>query len=50
VEQAFEVRHPDFIDTSSNGRILTVFNDAGQYIVDVRLTVELSYPQFKRPE
>jgi len=43
--QAFEVRHPDFIATSTNGRIVTVFDDAGQHIVDVRLVVELTYPQ-----
>ena len=43
--QAFEVRHPDFIATSTNGRIVTVFDDAGQHILDVRLVVELTYPQ-----
>ena len=43
--QAYEVRHPDFIATSTNGRIVTVFDDAGQHIVDVRLVSEITYPQ-----
>ena len=43
--QSYEVRHPDFIATSTNGRIVTVFDDAGQHIVDVRLVIELTYPQ-----
>ena len=42
--QAFEVRHPDFIATSTNDRIVTVF-DSGQHILDVRLVVELTYLQ-----
>ena len=42
---ALEVRRPDFIATSTNGRIVTVFDDAGQHIMDVRLVVELTYPQ-----
>jgi hypothetical protein len=43
--QANEVRHPDFIATSINGRIITVFDDAGQHILDVGLVSELTYPQ-----
>ena len=43
--QAYEVRHPDFIATSTNGRIVTVFDDAGQHILDVRLISEITYPQ-----
>ena len=43
--QVCEVRHPDFIATSTNGRIVTVFDDAGQHILDVRLVSELTYPQ-----
>ena len=39
-----EVRHPDFIATSTNGRVVTVFDDAGQHIIDVRLVVEITYP------
>jgi len=43
--QAYAVRHPDFIATSTNGRIVTVFDDAGQHIIDVRLVSEITYPQ-----
>ena len=42
---AYEVRHPDFVATSTNGRIVTVFDDAGQHILDVRLISEITYPQ-----
>ena len=42
---AYEVRHPDFIATSTNGRIVTVFDAAGQHILDVRLVSEITYPQ-----
>ena len=42
---AYEVRHPDFIATSTNGRIVTVFDDAGQHILDLRLISEITYPQ-----
>ena len=38
--------HPDFIATSTNGRIITVFDDAGRFrILDVRLVSRLTYPQ-----
>ena len=44
--QVYEVRHPDFIATSTNGRIVTVFDDAGQHILDVRL---VSDSRIRRP-
>jgi hypothetical protein len=47
--QTYEVRHPDFIATSTNGRIVTVFDDAGQHILDVRLVSEITYPQVPQP-
>jgi hypothetical protein len=43
--QANEVRHPDFIATATNGRIITIFDDTGQHILDLGLVSELSYPQ-----
>jgi hypothetical protein len=43
--QAYEVGHPDFIATSTNGRVVTVFDDVGQHILDVRLVVEITFPQ-----
>jgi hypothetical protein len=42
--QAYEVRHPDFIATSTNGRVVTLFDDAGQHIIDVRLVSEITHP------
>jgi hypothetical protein len=47
--QAHEVPHPDFIATSTNVRIVTLFDDAGQHILHVRLVVELAYPQVQEP-
>jgi hypothetical protein len=41
VGQAYAVRHPDFIAMSTNGRIMTIFDDAGQHIIDVRLVSEI---------
>jgi hypothetical protein len=43
--QTYEVRHPDFIAPSTNGRIVTFFDDAGQHILDVRWVSEITYPQ-----
>jgi hypothetical protein len=43
--QTYAVRHPDFIATSTNGRIVTVFDDAGQHILDVRVVTAITYPQ-----
>jgi hypothetical protein len=47
--QAYEMRHPDFIATSTNGRIVSVYDDAGEHIIDVRLIAELTYPQPQQP-
>jgi hypothetical protein len=46
--QAYEVRHPDFIATSTNGRLLSVYDEAGEHILDVRLISELTYPQVQQ--
>jgi hypothetical protein len=45
--QTCQVRHPDFIATSTNGRIVTVFDEGGQHIIDVRLVSEITYPQIQ---
>ncbi|MFI5456407.1 MAG: hypothetical protein ACHRXM_13240 [Isosphaerales bacterium] len=41
--QAYYVRHPDFIATSTSGRPFTVYDDAGHHILDVRLVVGISF-------
>jgi hypothetical protein len=43
--QAYYVRHPDFIATSTNGRTITVYDDSGHHILDVRLVVGISFQQ-----
>jgi hypothetical protein len=44
---ADEVPHRDFIATSTNGRIVTVFDDAGQHIIDVRLVPQITHRQVR---
>jgi hypothetical protein len=43
--RGFEVRQPDFIARSPSGRSVTVYDDAGIHVLDVRLVAELQLPE-----
>jgi hypothetical protein len=42
---SFRVRHPDFLSTSPTGRMITIWDDAGHHLLDVRPITQLSFLQ-----